>query len=92
MVEVWLPTLGGRCLLLPPHTQPEKDMQAILDHLQVTLLPNQPPRIKAVEATLPTSPEAADPALLVVKTFSVPSLNLKGLAQGRSRYRSRTGD
>jgi hypothetical protein len=31
MVEVWIPMLDGRWLVLPRHTQPEKDVQAVLD-------------------------------------------------------------
>lgn len=54
MVEVWIPTVDGRWLVLPRHTQPEKDVQALLDQLQITLPPQPPPRIKA--ATIPASP------------------------------------
>src|SRR5580693_4025872 len=52
MVEVWIPTLDGRWLVLPRYTQPEKDVQAMLDHLQITLPSQPPPRIKAPQATL----------------------------------------
>jgi hypothetical protein len=47
MVEVWIPTLDGRWLVLPRHTQPEKDVQAMLDHLHIALPSQPPPRIKA---------------------------------------------
>jgi len=47
MVEVWIPMLDGRWLMLPRHTQPEKDVQAVLDHLHLTLPSQPPPRIKA---------------------------------------------
>src|SRR5947209_10267337 len=47
MVEVWIPTLDGRWLVLPRHTQPEKDVQALLDQIHITLPPQPPPRIKA---------------------------------------------
>src|ERR1035437_9068138 len=64
LVEVWIPMLDGRWLVLPRHAQPEKDVQAILDHIQITL-PSQPPsRIKASQVALLTSPEAADPPSL----------------------------
>jgi hypothetical protein len=33
MVEVWIPMIDGRWLVMPPHTQPDKDVQAVLDHL-----------------------------------------------------------
>jgi transposase len=64
MVEVWIPMLDGRWLMLPRHTQPEKDVQAILDHIRITLPSQPPPRIKASQAALLTSPEAADPPSL----------------------------
>ena len=53
MVEVWIPTLDGRWLVLPRHTQPEKDVQAMLDHLHLTLPSQPPPRIKASQAPAP---------------------------------------
>jgi transposase len=47
MIEVCIPTVDGRQLILPRHTQPEKDVQMILHQLQLAL-PSQPsPRIKA---------------------------------------------
>jgi hypothetical protein len=41
MVEVWIPIADGRWLMLPRHMQPEKDVQATLNQLQITL-PSQP--------------------------------------------------
>ena len=61
MVEVWIPMLDGRWLILPRHTQPEKDVQAVLDHIQITLPAQPPPRIKASQVPLLPSSEAADP-------------------------------
>jgi transposase len=52
MVEVWIPMLDGRWLVLPRHTQPDKDVQAVLDHLRLTLPSQPPPRIKGA----PTPP------------------------------------
>jgi transposase len=52
MVEVWIPTVDGRWLVLPRHTQPEKDVQALLDQLQIKLPPQPPPRIKAAAIPL----------------------------------------
>jgi transposase len=54
MVEVWIPTLDGRWLVLPRHTQPEKDVQAMLDHLHISLPSQPPPRIKASQAPCAT--------------------------------------
>jgi len=55
MVEVWIPTLDGRWLVLPRHTQPEKDVQALLDQIHLTLPSQPPPRIKAAHAALRTT-------------------------------------
>jgi transposase len=65
MVEVWIPMLDGRWLVLPRHTQPENDVQAVLDHIQITLPAQPPPRIKASQVAL--IPRGS--ALPVVKTF-----------------------
>jgi transposase len=46
MVEVWIPMVDGRWLVLPRHTQPEKDVQAVLDQLQISLPCQPPPRVK----------------------------------------------
>ena len=64
MVEVWIPMLDGRWLMLPRHTQPENDVQAVLDHLHLSLPSQPPPRIKAPQAAqLPTKQPAAQPPL-----------------------------
>src|SRR5262249_5994555 len=39
MVEVWIPMLDGRWLVLPRHTQPEADVQALLEQIRITLPP-----------------------------------------------------
>ncbi len=52
MVEVWIPMLDGRWLVLPRHTQPEADVQALLEQIRITLPTQPPPRIKS--AQLPT--------------------------------------
>ena len=63
MVEVWIPTLDGRWLMLPRHTQPEKDVQAMLDHLHLTLPSQPPPRIKASRLPPPSQPSVDQPSL-----------------------------
>jgi hypothetical protein len=60
MVEVWIPTVDGRWLVLPRHTQPEKDVQAVLNQMQITLPSQPPPRIKASHVPplpLPRTPD-----------------------------------
>lgn len=42
MVDVHLPTIDGRYLILPRHTQPDKDHQILLSQLRLEL-PDQPP-------------------------------------------------
>jgi transposase len=64
MVEVWIPMLDGRWLMLPRYTQPEKDVQAMLNKLNITLPCQPPPRIKSSQTLLsPTKPAAAQPVL-----------------------------
>ena len=52
MVEVWIPMLDGRWLVLPRHTQPEPDVQALLEQIRITLPPQPPPRIKSAQLAL----------------------------------------
>ena len=59
MVEVWIPMLDGRWLVLPRHTQPEKDVQAVLNQCQITLPCQPPPRIKASQLADPGQKQAA---------------------------------
>jgi hypothetical protein len=47
MVEVWIPMVDGRWLVMPRHTQPEPDVQALLNQTRITLPSQPPPRIKA---------------------------------------------
>ncbi len=49
MIEVWIPTLDGRWLVLPRYTQPEKEVQILLDRMKRTLPSQPPPRL-----TIPT--------------------------------------
>ena len=53
MVEVWIPMVDGRWLVLPRHTQPEEDVQALLHHLHLVLPSQPPPHIKASQMPLP---------------------------------------
>lgn len=59
MVEVWIPMVDGRWLVMPRHTQPDRDVQAILEQLGISLPSQPPPRIKAAQtasAPIPTQP------------------------------------
>jgi transposase len=59
MVEVWIPMVDGRWLVLPRHTQPEKDVQALLRHLHLSLPSQPPPRIKASQVPPPLPQQVA---------------------------------
>ena len=61
MVEVWIPMLDGRWLMLPRHTQPDKDVQALLDQIQIKLPSQPPPRITGSPA--PALPAPLQPCL-----------------------------
>jgi len=61
MVEVWIPMLDGRWLMLPRHTQPDRDVQAVLEHLNLSLPSQPPPRIKASQ--IPAKLPAGQPSL-----------------------------
>jgi transposase len=68
MVEVWIPMLDGRWLVLPRHTQPEKDVQALLDQVRITLPSQPPPRIKSPQLVPPDQQTTFLPPVSVVKT------------------------
>ena len=50
LLNVVLPTTDGRELLLVRHTEPDRDVQILLDRLGLTLPPQPPPRIRATQA------------------------------------------
>jgi hypothetical protein len=47
MIDVHLPTTDGRQVILPRYTQPEKELQLLLDQMKLTLPEQPPPRITA---------------------------------------------
>jgi transposase len=57
MIDVWIPTRDDRWLILPRYTQPAKDLQALMQQIQLTLPSQPPPRItaSALPATQPAS-------------------------------------
>ena len=68
MVEVWIPMLDGRWLVLPRHTKPEPDVQALLNQTQITL-PSQPrPHIKSSQLASSNQQTTFAPPNSVVKT------------------------
>lgn len=48
MIDVWVPTLDGRWLILSRYTQPEKDTLLLLQKLQLELPTQPPPRITSL--------------------------------------------
>jgi len=47
MIDLWIPTVDGRWLILPRYTQPEKDTKILLEKLKLELPTQPPPRITA---------------------------------------------
>ena len=45
MIDVHLPTTDGRHVILPRYTQPEKELQVLLDQMKLSLPEQPPPRI-----------------------------------------------
>jgi hypothetical protein len=50
MVDVHLPTTDGRELVLTRHTQPEPELELLLERLKLTLPAQPPPKITAAQA------------------------------------------
>jgi len=50
MVDVHLATSDGRTAILPGHTQPEKDLQILLERLKLELPAQPPPGITAASS------------------------------------------
>jgi transposase len=48
MIDVHIPTCDGRWLILPRHTQPDRDLQLLFHHLHLELPDQPPPRITAI--------------------------------------------
>jgi hypothetical protein len=62
MIDVHLPTTDGRELLLTRYTQPEPELQLLINQLKLELPPQPPPRISA-SAGLPASPPRSEDLL-----------------------------
>ena len=54
MIDVHLPTTDGRQLTLTRYTQPEPELQLLLDKLKLELPAQSPPKISATQATSAT--------------------------------------
>jgi transposase len=57
MVEVWIPIVDGRWLMLPRHTQPDRGVKVMLDQIGLALPSQPPPRIKSVSLPSQNAPE-----------------------------------
>ncbi|MCC7463176.1 MAG: IS1634 family transposase [Gammaproteobacteria bacterium] len=55
MVDVHLPTTDGRELILTRYTEPERELQLLLERLNLTLPPQPKPRITAAELATATA-------------------------------------
>ena len=49
MIDVHLPTTDGRELVLTRYTQPEPELQLLINQLKLQLPPQPPPRITAAD-------------------------------------------
>ena len=49
MIDTHLPMTEGRQVILPRYTQPEKEVQALLNQMKLTLPEQAPPRMSAPE-------------------------------------------
>jgi len=54
MIDVHVPTTDGRELTLTRYTQPERELQLLLDKLRLALPPQPPPKITAAQAASAT--------------------------------------
>jgi hypothetical protein len=63
MIDVWIPTRDGRWLILPRYTQPARDLQLLLEKIQLNLPSQPPPRITAPLLPTPTMPSSTQPRL-----------------------------
>jgi Transposase DDE domain len=54
MIDVHLPTTDGRELVLTRYTQPERELQLLIEQLRLQLPPQPPPRITATALTQAT--------------------------------------
>jgi len=61
MIDVHLPTTAGREIVMARYTQPEKDLQLLLDQLKLELPEQGPPKIQA--AQLAPEPVVKPPSL-----------------------------
>jgi transposase len=68
MIEVWIPTPDGRWLVLPRYTQPEKEVQILLDGIKRTLPSQPPPRLTIASGLLAPQLPTTNQAHFVVKT------------------------
>ena len=54
MIDVHVPTTDGRELVLTRYTQPEPELQLLINQLKLQLPPQPPPRITAANPTQQT--------------------------------------
>jgi hypothetical protein len=55
MIDVHLPTTDGRELTLTRYTEPEPELELLLDKLKLELPAQSPPKISAAQATSATA-------------------------------------
>jgi hypothetical protein len=68
MIDVWIPAVDGRWLILPRYTQPEAETKLLVEKLKLKLPSQPPPRITALREGSEELPRIADKGAFVVKT------------------------
>jgi transposase len=58
MLDVHLPTTDAREIIMSRYTQPEKDLQLLIDQMKLTLPEQGPPKITAPPSSGPSQPSA----------------------------------
>jgi transposase len=56
LVNVHIPVIDGRELVMPRYTEPEAEQQMVLEKLNLSLPQQPPPRIQSGEVVMPTPP------------------------------------
>jgi hypothetical protein len=70
MIDVWIPTVDQRWLILPRYTQPSFDTKLLIDKLRLELPSQPPPRLTTQkESKRNRGPDRPLAGSFVVKTF-----------------------
>jgi hypothetical protein len=83
MIDVWIPTVDQRWLILPRYTQPSSDTKLLIEKLRLEL-PSQPaPRLTAQKESNEIAYRHSDSGLVCGEDLSIASTDSKALNQLR---------